>query len=98
MRLRPCPLSLRAPPSTASSTKAGAGGGPRVPIGSGPAALCTTEADDGNYTPCQSVGTIAKKAEALARGQTQVVKDLPVPCHTALVPLAGFPPAAKSSR
>jgi hypothetical protein len=56
MCLRPCPLPLRPPPSTASSTKAGAGGGPHVPIGSGPATLCTTKADDGNYTPCQSVG------------------------------------------
>jgi hypothetical protein len=53
--LRPCQLSLRPTPSTASSTKAGAGGGPHVPIGSGPTALCTTEADGGNYTPCQSV-------------------------------------------
>jgi hypothetical protein len=35
---------------------------PHVPIGPGPATLCTTEADDGNYTPCQSVGTITKKA------------------------------------
>jgi hypothetical protein len=34
MRLRPCPLPLRPPPSTVSSTKAGAGGGPHVPIGS----------------------------------------------------------------
>jgi hypothetical protein len=67
---------------------------------SGPATLCTTEADDGNYTPSQSVGTIAKKAGALARDQAQVAKDLPV-CslrHTALVPLPNSPPAAKSSR
>jgi hypothetical protein len=45
-------------------------------------ALCTTEADDGNYTPCQSVGAIAKKAGALARNQTQVAKDPPAPCAT----------------
>jgi hypothetical protein len=76
------PNPLRPPPGTASSTKADAGGGPHVPIGSGPATLCTTEADDGSYTPCQSVGTIAKKAGALARDQTQVAKDLPVPCAT----------------
>jgi hypothetical protein len=45
----------------------------------------------GNYTPCQSVGTTAKKAGALARDQTQVAKDLPVPSmrHTALAPLIG---------
>jgi hypothetical protein len=76
------PTPTTAPPSTASSTKAGAGGGPRVPIGPGPATLCTTEADDGNYTPCQSVGVIAKKTGALARNQTQVAKDLLAPCAT----------------
>ena len=42
----------------------------------------TTEADDGSYTPCQSVRAIAKKAGALARDQAQVAKDLPVPCAT----------------
>jgi hypothetical protein len=59
------PTPTAAPPGTTSSTKAGAGGGPHVPIGPGPAALFTTEADDGSYTPYQSVGTTAKKAVAI---------------------------------
>jgi hypothetical protein len=58
--LRPCPLPLWPPPSTAISTKAGAGwggvgGGGSCHLKIRPAALCTTETDDGNYTTCQSV-------------------------------------------
>jgi hypothetical protein len=78
--------------------EAGAGGGPRVPIGPGPAALCTTEADDGNYTVpiSRGVGAIAKKAGALARDQTQgQVANKRPPCSmrcTALAPLTDPPP------
>jgi hypothetical protein len=89
-------------PALQAAQKRATGGGPHVPIGPGPATLCTTEADDGNYTPCQSVGAIAKKAGALARDQTQVAKGLPVPCATRPVLLCLTPPppppAAKSSR
>jgi hypothetical protein len=69
-----CPLPPRPRPAlqAAQNTKAGSGGEPHVPIGPGrPATLCTTEAGDGNYTPCQranqqGVGATAKKPGALA--------------------------------
>jgi hypothetical protein len=67
------------PALQAAQKRAPPGGGPHIRIGSGPVTLCTTQADDGNYTPCQSVGTTAKKAGALARDQTQVRGQRP-PC------------------
>ena len=91
-----------APPSTASSTKAGAGGGPRVPICPGPAALCTTGADDGNYTPCPvpiSRGHREESGGSCARPSTGGQRPPCSMCHTALASLADFPPAAnKASR
>jgi hypothetical protein len=88
------------PPSTASSTKAGAGGGPHVPINwlrtgnsvhdrSGRRQLYPVPISRDHRE--ESGGSCARPSTG---GQRP-------PCsmrHTALAPLGGFPPAAKSSR
>jgi hypothetical protein len=79
IRPRPCPLPLRPRPALKAAQKRAPEADPLFQLAqdiTGPATLCTTEADDGSYIPCQSVG----------RAIAKLLADLPLDVNVA--PLA----------